>query len=91
MNLPDAYSLGATIYCIKFKRPPFLGLKGGGNNMKLRILHDRIINAPLQFPDGVNDQLKDLISRLMCKDEFKRMRLKDALQHPWVQTPPNPN
>jgi len=53
--------------------------------MKLRILHDRIINAPLQFPDDdVDDQLKDLISRLMRKDEFKRMRLKDALKHPWI-------
>lgn len=89
----DVYSLGATIFCIKFKKPPFRAPQGGNNNLKLRILHDQIINAPLQFPDDVDvdDQLKDLISRLMCKDEFKRTRLKDALQHPWVQTPPNPN
>ena len=59
--------------------------------MKLRILQDQIINAPLQFPDDVDNELKDLISRLMCKDEFKRMRLKDALQHPWIQAPPNSN
>jgi len=57
--------------------------------MKLRILHDRIINAPLQFPDGVDGQLKDLISRLMCKDEFKRLHLQDALKHPWIQASPN--
>mmetsp|Transcript_23631 Transcript_23631/g.42276 ORF Transcript_23631/g.42276 Transcript_23631/m.42276 type:complete len:129 (-) Transcript_23631:379-765(-) len=83
-QLADCYALGATIFCIKFGgRPPFIG-KGGQKNQKLLDLYNQIKDAPLLFPDPVDSGLRDLISRLMLKDPIRRMRLLDALKHPWL-------
>jgi calcium-dependent protein kinase len=33
----------------------------------------------------VSDSAKDLITKLLIKDPTKRINLKDALQHEWLQ------
>lgn len=71
-QLADCYALGATIFCIKFGRPPFIG-KGGQHNQKLLDLYHQIKHSKLVFPDAVGCGLKDLISRLMLKDPMRRM------------------
>mmetsp|Transcript_13271 Transcript_13271/g.28769 ORF Transcript_13271/g.28769 Transcript_13271/m.28769 type:complete len:120 (+) Transcript_13271:367-726(+) len=83
-QLADCYALGATIFCIKFRRPPFIG-KGSQKNQKLLDLYNQIKHAPLKFPDPVDSELRDLISRLMIKDPMQRTRLPTALKHPWLQ------
>lgn len=86
-QIADIFSLGATIFCMKFTRPPFIG-RGASKNQKLLDLYNQIKHAPLQFPaeSKCDSQLKDLISCLMCKDPLKRMRLLDARKHPWMKT-----
>lgn len=86
-QLADCYALGATIFCIKFGRPPFIG-KGGQNQKKLLDLYHQIKHAPLAFPELLDILLEDLISRLMDKDPNRRMRLRDAIKHPWLQNSP---
>ena len=83
-QIADIFSLGATIFCIKFNRPPFIG-RGASKNQKLHDLYNQIKHTPLQFPK-CDSQMRDLISSLMCKDPLKRMRLLDARKHPWIET-----
>lgn len=83
-QLADCYALGATIFCVKFGSPPFVG-KGREKNQQLRDLYDRIKHSPLFIPDPVDGRLKDLISRLMTKDPMERIRLPDALRHSWLR------
>ena len=82
-QLADCYSLGATIYCIKFGRPPFMG-RGSQKNQKLLDLYEQIKLAQLTFPEPVDAGLKDLISSLMQKEPQFRLRTADAFQHPWL-------
>ncbi|KAL9191132.1 hypothetical protein ACHAXT_000838 [Thalassiosira profunda] len=82
-QLADCYALGATLFYLSFGRTPFVG-KGATKNAKLLHLYDQIKHAPLQFPGPLDSGLKDLISRLMHKDPMQRLRLVDALRHPWL-------
>ena len=82
-QLADCYALGATIYCIKFGRPPFIG-QGGLKNKRLMDMYDQITHSPLTFPGPIDSGLRDMISKLMIKDPMQRMRLAIALKHPWL-------
>jgi serine/threonine protein kinase len=82
-RLADCYSLGATVYCIRVGRPPFVG-KGNSKNQKLMDLHHQIKHKPLWFPIPMNNELKSLISGLMEKDPRKRMPLSEAMRHAWL-------
>jgi len=86
-RLADVYSLGATMYCVRFGRPPFIGI-GANNNQRLMDLYDRIQNEELSFPIPSDNGLKDLISALMHKDPLRRFNLADAMTHHWIQTRP---
>ena len=79
-RLADCYSLGATIFHLVCKKPPFVGV-GGQKNKKLLDLYEQIKHAPLRVPSDVDSQLKTLISRLMHKDPMQRMPLVEALKH----------
>lgn len=72
------------MFCLKYGRTPFVG-KGGHKKQQLVDLYDQIRHAPLLFPDPVDPMLKDLISKLMAKDPSNRIRLIDALEHPWLK------
>ena len=82
-QLADCYSLGATLFYLSFGRTPFVG-KGAQKNAKLLDLYDQIKHAPLQFLGPMDSGLKDLISRFMHKDPMQRLRLPEALRHPWL-------
>ncbi len=86
-RLADCYALGATMYCVKFGNPPFVG-KGREKNQRLRDLYDQIKRSPPLIPDTVDGRLRDLISRLMAKDPMERLRLADAMRHSWLGNDP---
>merc|ERR1712194_478417 len=81
-QLADCYALGATIFWFVYKRPPFIGK--GGKNQKLLDLYNQIKDSPLLFPGPLDTGLRDLISRLMQKDLMHRLRLLEAIRHPWL-------
>jgi [calcium/calmodulin-dependent protein kinase] kinase len=83
----DCYSLGATLYCIRFGRPPFLA-RGISKNQKLIDLHHQIKHNDLMFPPPISDGFKDLISGLMEKNPMRRLNLHDAMSHAWLQEMP---
>ncbi|MCI14493.1 serine/threonine-protein kinase GRIK1-like, partial [Trifolium medium] len=56
----DTWAVGVTLYCMILGEYPFLG-------DTLQDTYDRIVNNPIEIPDDVNPQLKNLIEGLLCK------------------------
>ena len=76
-KLSDWYSLGATLYCVKFGKPHF----SSGNRMDL---FDSIMNSEVSFPHGADISFKDLLQNLMSKDPLSRMTGESISHHPFV-------
>uniref|UniRef100_A0A0E0MQ55 Protein kinase domain-containing protein n=1 Tax=Oryza punctata TaxID=4537 RepID=A0A0E0MQ55_ORYPU len=73
----DTWAVGVTLYCMIMGQYPFLG-------NTLQETYDKIVNDPVEIPDGTNPQLVDLLERLLCKEAGDRMSLQGAAEHPWV-------
>ncbi|CAK8536254.1 unnamed protein product [Lathyrus sativus] len=73
----DTWAVGVTLYCMILGEYPFLG-------DTLQDTYDRIVNNPIEIPDDINPQLKNLIEGLLCKDPEQRMTLTEVAEHDWV-------
>ncbi len=73
----DVWSLGVLMYEFLVGSPPF---EAEG----YRATYRRISNVDLRFPPIVTPGARDLISRLLVKDQSKRMKLADVPRHPWI-------
>ena len=40
-----------------------------------------------QFKSPLSESLKDLISKMICYDEEKRLTIEEVMKHPWMQQP----
>ena len=81
----DLWSLGILAYALLSGRPPFYGKDD-------EELFDRIRNCDefgVQFPqsdwNGVSDEAKDFIRKLLVKDERKRPSALEVRSHPWIK------
>ncbi|KAJ1409197.1 Serine/threonine-protein kinase, active site [Sesbania bispinosa] len=73
----DTWAVGVTLYCMILGEYPFLG-------DTLQDTYDKIVNNPIELPDDINPQLKNLIEGLLCKDPKLRMTLGEVAEHSWV-------
>ncbi|KAL9602591.1 MAG: hypothetical protein Q9219_001735 [cf. Caloplaca sp. 3 TL-2023] len=75
----DIWSMGVTLYCLRFGKIPFE--KSG-----VLQLYECIRNEPLSINSGsaCSNDLKNLITRLLEKDPKKRITMDDLRKHPWV-------
>lgn len=73
----DIWSLGVLTYEFLVGSPPF---EAEG----YRATYRRISNVDLKFPPIVPPGAKDLISRMLVKDQASRMKLADVPKHPWI-------
>jgi len=82
-KLADLYSVGATIYCVRFGQPAFTA------RSKYELFH-RVLHEPVRFPDfePVSNDLENLIQGLMTKNPSLRMTMVKLLTYPWLQTKP---
>jgi len=49
-------------------------------------LYDRISKAEYQMPEGIDDDLKDLFSKMLEKDPEKRLSIREIKEHKWVKS-----
>lgn len=73
----DIWSLGVLMYEFLVGSPPF---EAEG----YRATYRRISNVDLKFPPIVTPGARDLISRLLVKDQSKRLKLTEVPKHPWI-------
>ena len=79
----DWWALGVLIYEMLTGTPPFYD----SNHLKL---YDKIRFSDPSFPPGLDDTAKDLISRLLYKDPFRRLGcghqgVNEIKSHPWFK------
>ncbi|CAM9566963.1 unnamed protein product, partial [Ectocarpus fasciculatus] len=75
----DVWSLGVLCFEFLYGGPPF---EAEGH----RATYRRISSVDLRFPlePRVSQGAQNLISRLLVKDQSKRMKLSDVPNHPWI-------
>ena len=75
----DWWSLGVVLYEMVVGVPPFSAATP-------ELIFQNILDRRLTFPDGLSDDLKDLLERLLCLDETKRLGARGPVEvkcHPW--------
>jgi calcium/calmodulin-dependent protein kinase I len=80
-NAVDIWSVGVITYILLCGYPPFYGRNDGE-------LFERILRGEYNFPspdwDGISDEAKDFIKRILVVDPKKRMTSEECFQHPWL-------
>jgi len=72
----DIWSMGVTLYCLRFGRIPFE--KAG-----MMELYESIKNDPVQL-DDCNASFQDLMLKLLDKNPQTRITMEELREHPWV-------
>lgn len=72
----DIWSMGVTLYCLRFGRIPF-------EQAGMMELYESIKNDPVQL-DNCDGELRDLMLRLLDKDPQTRIPMEELREHPWV-------
>ena len=96
--LADLYSVGATVFCIRFGKPAFMARNT--HDLYQKILHDPV-RIPVEDGNSENiDQegpsasvspgLVSLIKGLMTKSPEVRYTMDRLVHLPWLQTRPDP-
>ncbi|XP_034035155.1 calcium/calmodulin-dependent protein kinase type IV isoform X2 [Thalassophryne amazonica] len=79
----DMWSVGVILYILLCGFEPFFDPRGD------QYMYSRILNCDYEFVspwwDEVSLNAKDLVSKLIVLDPHKRLSVREALQHPWVQ------
>eukprot|EP00929_Paragymnodinium_shiwhaense_P019293 TRINITY_DN13215_c0_g1_i1.p1 TRINITY_DN13215_c0_g1~~TRINITY_DN13215_c0_g1_i1.p1 ORF type:complete len:929 (+),score=233.98 TRINITY_DN13215_c0_g1_i1:135-2921(+) len=73
----DVWSAGVLLYEMIVGRPPF-------QSTNHQQLIQKILRLELQYPQFVPPGVQELVSALLQRDPDRRMKLSEALRHPWV-------
>ncbi|XP_040280790.1 calcium/calmodulin-dependent protein kinase kinase 1 isoform X1 [Bufo bufo] len=75
----DVWAMGVTLYSLVFGKCPFM-------DEYILVLHNMIKHKAVEFPEQpvINDELKDLIIRMLEKKPEDRITVPEIKVHPWV-------
>jgi len=78
----DIWAAAVTLYNMVSGKYPF----EFSQDDDLIDLYDRISKAEFQMPEGIDDDLKDLFSKILEKDPEKRLSIRQIKEHRWVKS-----
>lgn len=73
----DNWSLGCLLYTLLVGRPPF-----DMNGVKSTLT--QVVIGNYTIPNHISAEAQDLIKRLLCKDQSKRIELHQVVTHPFM-------
>lgn len=79
----DIWALGLTIYVMVFKKLPFWA-------DSLDELFETINTFTLEFPGEIDEELRELLIRMLDKDPTTRIKMWELIQSPWINYDCNP-
>lgn len=72
----DIWSMGVTLYCLRYGRIPF-------ERQGIVDLYESIKNDPVELGE-CDDEFQDLMLRILEKDPHRRITMEELREHPWV-------
>lgn len=73
----DVWGLGIMMYTLLEGRPPF-------DTDAVATTLRRVVQAEIKMPERATPEARDLLDRLLQKDQQQRIRLDDVLRHPFM-------
>ena len=73
----DIWSMGVTLYCLRYGRIPF-------EKTHLLDMYEAIRTDGFTLPEEQNPGFEDLMRRMLQKDPERRIKMEDIRTHPWV-------
>ncbi|PSR93940.1 kinase-like domain-containing protein [Coniella lustricola] len=73
----DIWSMGVSLYCLRYGRIPF-------NEPGILDMYEAIKSSTPQYPEDENPVFLDLMGKLMAKDPEERITMPEIRDHPWV-------
>ena len=75
----DIWSLGVLLYELVHSYSPFCS-----EDSDYRKIGNNIVQSVFKFKEGLSDEYKDLINKILIKDIKKRIKIEEIYQHPFM-------